>query len=47
MDTRYFFKENYWKYYKELERQVADTEKYIAFSKKNNGCYSLEWKDMN
>lgn len=37
------FIRNYWKYYLEIENEFLATRKYVDFSKKNFGTYSIEF----
>lgn len=34
---------NYWDYYLELEREVAEVRKYVEFDKSNYNCFSIEF----
>ena len=42
MTTNEFIK-NYWQYFIELEKQVIDTQRYVAFDSKNNATFSMEY----
>ena len=42
MNAKNFIKD-YWQYYIELEKQVIDTQRYVAFDAKNNATFSMEY----
>ena len=42
MDANDFIK-NYWQYYIELEKQVIETQRFVAFDVKNNATFSMEY----
>ncbi len=37
------FIKNYWQYYIELEKQVIETQRFVAFDSKNNATFSMEY----
>lgn len=40
------FIKNYWHYYLQLEGQVLNTQRYVDFSSRNNGVYSIEYLQL-
>ncbi len=37
------FENNYWEYYRELEKEFLQTQKYVEFCEDNNAVYSIEY----